>query len=123
MPVVTVSETTGAMVALVLVALLAWIDGGDDRRKARPSPRWTPAVLMTTYPQAEAVCRLLRRRQVACRLMPAAERLDLHGAGGVAVLVPATQIDHARNILSRQVQAVDPLLGREPTRLDSEEQP
>lgn len=121
MRVVTVSETTGAMVALVLVVLLAWLGGGHDRRKARRSPRWTPAVVMTTYPQAEAVCRLLRRRRVACRLMPAAERLDLHGAGGVVALVPATEIDHARNILSPSYRPWT--LGREPTRSDNEEQP
>lgn len=120
MPVVAVSETTGALLALVVVVLLAWIGGGHDRR----SPWWTPALVMATYPHAEAVCRLLQRRRVACRLMPAVERLDVDRTGGVVVLVPATQIDHAANVLNRQPQGRGPVpRPRASTPIDDEEQP
>lgn len=99
MPGVAVSETTGALVALILVVLLAGIGGRSDRRNAGRGPQWVPVVALTTYAQGEAVLRLLRRQRIACRLMPAVERLDLPGASGVVALVPHHQAAHASTIL------------------------
>ena len=111
MPVVVVGETTGFVVALILVVLLAWAMSDHGRPPSRPSPRWVPAGVVATYPEAEALCRLLRGSRISCRLLPAAERIDLRegeATSGVVALVPAPEVDHARDVLNSGADADPP---------------
>ena len=108
---VAVGETTGVVVSLTLVVLVAWAVGGHDRRPSRPSPRWVPAGVVATYPEAEALCRLLRESRITCRLMPAAECVDRRegeATRGVVALVPAPEVDHAMDVLNSRTEDGDP---------------
>lgn len=98
-PMFTVNETTGAVLASLLVFLLAWSGGRASHWSAG---RWMPVAVMATYPLAEGVCRILRRNGVTCYPMPAAERLDVQEAHGVVALVPFSQKDHATKVLRHQ---------------------
>lgn len=111
MLVVVVGATTGFVVALILVVLLAWVMSDHGRRPSRPSPRWVPAGVVATYPEAQALCRLLRGSRHSCRLLPAAERVDLRegeATSGVVALVPAPEVDDARDVLNSRAEDVDP---------------